>query len=131
MTFDALRKIIKKSDIASLRRELDSGVSPNLSNQFSWTLIMLAAIEGNLSMGELLISRGADVNAINDLGETPLSLAAQGGHARFVRALLDSGALVDCHPHGSSLEDWVRISSGLSQDKIASILNLINSAKSR
>ena len=60
-------------------------MSPNLSNQFSWTLLMLAAIKGNLTIGELLISSGADIDAINDFGETALSLAAHGGHTRFVR----------------------------------------------
>src|SRR5579859_5069016 len=81
-TFDALHRLIKKSDILSLSHELDSGVSPNLSNQFSWTLLMLAALEGNTSIGELLISRGADINATNKSGETALSLAAHKGHIR-------------------------------------------------
>jgi ankyrin repeat protein len=130
MTFEVLHRLIKKSDVISLRRELDTGVSPNLSNQFSWTLLMLAAIEGNRSIGELLISKGADVNAINDFGETALSLAAHGGHIPFIRALLASGASTDCHPHGTSLGEWLRVSSGLPQDKIASVLDLISSASS-
>jgi len=43
MTLDALRRLIKKSDLIALRRELDAAVGPNLSNQFSRTLLMLAA----------------------------------------------------------------------------------------
>lgn len=131
LTFDAVQRLIKKADISSLRRELNAGVDPNLANRFSWTLLMLAAVEGKLNIAELLISRGADVNATNDFGETALSLAAQRGHKRCVRALLANGASVGCHPHGSSLNDWLRSSSGLPQDKIASILDLINAAKSR
>ncbi len=129
--FETLHSLIKKSDIVSLRRELDSGISPNLSNQFSWTLLMLAALEGKLSIGELLILRGAEVNATNDFGETALSLAAHRCHTRFMRSLLANGASTHCHPHGSSLERWLRSSSGLQQEKIASILDLIKRAHSR
>ena len=130
MTFDHLKKLIKNGDIISLRRELEEGTSANLANQFSWTLLMLAANEGNLSMAELLISRGADVNAVNDLGETALSLAACAGHSRLVRVLLDNGSLPGCEPHGQTLENWLKVSSGLPQDKIASILEIIEKAKS-
>jgi ankyrin repeat protein len=49
-------------------------MNPNLSNRFAWTLLMLAALEGNLKIGELLISRGADVTATNKFGETPLTM---------------------------------------------------------
>ena len=46
MTFDEAHGLIKKGDILSLRHELDAGASPDLSNRFSWTLLMMAAIEG-------------------------------------------------------------------------------------
>ena len=87
---------------------------------------MLAAIEGNTSVGELLISRGAALDKTNDFGETALSLAAQGGHGSFLRMLLDNGASTACTPHGHSLQDWVMTASGLRQDRIASILSLLN-----
>ena len=126
MTFDEAHRLIKKSDVVCLRHELDRGLSPNLSNQFSWTLLMLAALEGNTSIGELLISRGAPLDTTNNFGETALSLAAHGGHAPFVRILLANGASPDCRPHGHSLEDWLKIASGLPQVKIASVLDLLN-----
>lgn len=129
--FETLQRLIKKGDIVSLRRELDLGMNPNLSNQLSWTLLMLAALEGNLSIGELLISRGAEVNPTNDFGETALSLAAHNGHIRFIKLLLAHGAFGDCRPHGSGLEDRLRGSSGLPRAKISSIMNLVNAAKSR
>jgi len=125
MTFDNALRLIKKGDIVSLRHELDGGASPNLWNQFSWNLLMLAAIEGNTSIGELLISRGAALNKTNSFGETALSLAALGGHTSFLRLLLVNGASRDCRPHGHSLKDWVRVASGLPQDKLVSILDLL------
>ena len=92
MTFDEAHSAIKKGDVISLRHALDSGLTPNFSNQFSWTLLMLAAIEGNTAVAELLISRGADVNRANKFGDTALSLAANGKHPRFVKLLLSHGA---------------------------------------
>jgi len=130
MTFDDLHKLIKNGDIISLRRELDEGTSANLSNQFSWTLLMLGAIKGNLPIAELLISRGANVNAVNDFGETALSLAACAGHIRLVRVLLANGSSTECKPHGHRLDHWLQVSSALPQDKIESILEIISGAKS-
>jgi uncharacterized protein len=131
LAFEKLANSIKRGDIISLRNELNAGLSPNLSNKYSWTLLMLAALEGNIRIGELLVSKGADVNASNDFGETALSLAAHAGHTRFVKFLLKNGALTDCRPHGAKLEDWLKVGSGLSTRKIASILALISVANSR
>ena len=39
-----------------------------------------------------LISHGADVNARDKLGQTPLMDASYCGHAKVVEALLDAGA---------------------------------------
>jgi ankyrin repeat protein len=128
MTFNQIHKLIKNGELSSLRSELDAGLSPNLSNQSSWTLLMLAAVEGNTAIGELLISRGAELNAKNKFGETALSLAAHGGHTAFIQVLLANGASTDCQPHGHNLNDWIRLASGLPQDKIASVLKLINKA---
>jgi ankyrin repeat protein len=124
MNFQEIHKLIKRGDIIALRKLLDEGLTPNLSNKYSWTLLMLAALEGNNLLGELLISRGADLNKLNDFGETALSLAAHQGHLLFVDLLLKNGASKDCSPHGVSLEQWMT-SSGLSEQRIALILNRI------
>jgi ankyrin repeat protein len=125
MTFNEVQRLIKNGDLSSLRHELDGGLSPSLSNQSSWTLLMLAATEGNTAIGELLVSRGAELDTINDFGETALSIAACGGHTPFIQVLLANGASINCHPHGHDLQDWIRIASGLHKYKIASILELI------
>jgi len=132
MTFDECHRLIKKGDVVSLRNGLDRDeLNPNLSNPFAWTLLMLAALEGNTSIGRLLISRGAGIDAANDFGETPLSLAAHKGHISFVRMLMASGASADVHPHGCTLEDWLKTASGLSDAKLSSILEIVNTAKHR
>jgi ankyrin repeat protein len=126
MTFDEAHRLIKKGDIVSLRHELDAGMIPDLSNQFSWTLLMLTAIEGNTAIAESLISRGADTNKANNFGDTALSLAACGGHIQLVKLLLAHGASDKCRPHGTTFENWMRVSSGLSHDRIRSVLDLVS-----
>jgi len=44
---------------------------------------MLAAVEGNIAIGQLLIEKGADIAAMNLKGETALAIATQKGHAAF------------------------------------------------
>ncbi|KAL7444487.1 hypothetical protein ACHAXM_009346 [Skeletonema potamos] len=47
---------------------------------------------GNLEVLNLLLEKGADVNACNKWRETPLLIAANNGHVEAVKALLKSGA---------------------------------------
>src|SRR5580692_11519327 len=89
MTFDEASKLIKKGDIIRLRKELQDGLSPNLANQYSWTLLMIAALEGNTSIGSLLIESGAELDSRNKSHATALSWAAHTGHSSFVSPLLE------------------------------------------
>jgi ankyrin repeat protein len=99
LTFDEAHTAIKKGDTISLRHALDAGMTPDLSNQFSWMLLMLAAIEGNAAIADLLVSRGADVNRANNFGDTPSSLAVAGNHFQFVKVFLSHEA---SQPPGSA-----------------------------
>ena len=76
MTFNQAHRAIKRGQIATLTMAVPSAISANATNRFGWTLLMLAAIEGNTSIGDLLLARGADLAALNDFGESALSLAA-------------------------------------------------------
>jgi hypothetical protein len=106
MTFGEARKLIKKGDIIGLRKELQSGLSPNMANQHSWTLLMVAALEGNTSIGSLLIESGAELDSRNNRRETALSVAAHTGHPSFVGLLLNGGASLECHPFGDTFDVW-------------------------
>jgi ankyrin repeat protein len=107
MTFDEASKLIKKGDIIRLRKELQEGLSPNLANQYSWTLLMIAALEGSASIGSLLIESGAELDRRNKGRETALSLAAHTGHSSFVGLLLTGGASLECHPFGNTFDAWL------------------------
>jgi ankyrin repeat protein len=130
MTFDKAARLIKRGNLAALRDALDSGLDPNLSNRFSWTLLMMAALAGNVGIGRLLMAKGADVQSANDGGETALSLAAQQGHLPFVELMLSYGASLECRPHGHDLDEWITRASGLPEEKIAAILGTIERARS-
>lgn len=51
-----------------------------------------AAENGNLALVKLLVANGADLNRINDLGETPIFLAAERHHFEVLQWLVDKGA---------------------------------------
>ncbi len=106
MTFAEASKIIKKGDIIRLRKELQDGLSPNMANQHSWTLLMIAALEGNSGIGSLLIESGAELDRRNKFRDTALSLAAHTGHPSFVALLLTGGASLECHPFGDTFDTW-------------------------
>ncbi|MGB8113516.1 MAG: ankyrin repeat domain-containing protein, partial [Candidatus Sulfotelmatobacter sp.] len=97
MTFDEASKLIKRGDITRLRDALERGLNPDLCNKNSWSLLMIAALEGNTSIGRSLIEKGADLDKRNKFRETALSLAAHSGHPSFVKLLLTSGASLDCY----------------------------------
>jgi ankyrin repeat protein len=107
MTFDEASKLIRKGDIIGLRKELRDGLSPNMASQYSWTLLMIAALEGNTSIGSQLIESGAELDRRNESHETALSLAAHTGHPSFVGLLLTGGASLECHPFGNIFDDWL------------------------
>jgi ankyrin repeat protein len=115
--------------MVSLNRALDDGLDPNLANRFAWTLLMLVAMEGNTLVGKVLFDKGAKINAANDFGDTALSLAAHAGHVKFTRWLLSVGASTDCRPHGHDMTTWIKIGSGLPNDKLAEVLTLIGQKK--
>lgn len=54
--------------------------------------LLQSAYENDLAGVEKLLQKGADVNAANDLGATPLWAACQNGSAAMVRLLLNAGA---------------------------------------
>ncbi len=72
------------------------------------TPLHCAAKAGRLSVVELLIRRGADINAVNDdsYGKTPLHCAAKAGRSRVVELLIRCGADINARTrinHNTSL----------------------------
>jgi ankyrin repeat protein len=126
MTFRELHRAIKRGDVIALTHALDSGVSPDLPNRFGWTPLMLAALTGNTSVGELLIVRGAALDKKTKSGENALSLAAHKGHTPFIRLLLSKGAARDWGPQGHVLGPWLQNGARLPRQKVDEIMELVH-----
>ncbi len=125
ISYRAAQTLIKRGDEPVLRVALEAGLDPNLANQHGWSLLMLAALEGAVPIGTLLLNQGAAVDPRNRHEETALSLAAQKGHVPFMKLLLDHGASVHCRPHGVALLDWLTTSSGFPEAKLAEIRTVL------
>ena len=61
-----------------------------------------AALKGQKEIAELLIAKGADVNAKYDRGWTPLLWAAREGHKEIAELLIAKGADVNAKDDGGA-----------------------------
>ena len=92
-TADDLIQAIRKNDLASLKSSLAKGAAVDTRDQRGTTLLMHAAAIGSPEAVKLLLDKGADVNAHNELEATPLILAA--GSVEKARLLIEKGAGVN------------------------------------
>jgi ankyrin repeat protein len=75
---------------------LDAGADVESANQEGQTALMLAARAGSMNVAEVLVGRGADVNAREAWrGQTALMWAADSNSPELTRFLIDQGANVD------------------------------------
>lgn len=130
ISYRAAQTLIKRGNEPALHTALDTGLDANLANKNGWTLLMLAALEGSVTLGKLLLGKGAAIDARNQHDESALSLAAQKGHIEFLQLLMDRGADVNCRPHGTSLPLWLTNSPGLSKATLGKVLSMLNTPKS-
>lgn len=56
------------------------------------TLLMLAAYAGHIELSRELLQRGADPNALNDMGQSIIAGAVFKGYNEIVRILAEKGA---------------------------------------
>jgi ankyrin repeat protein len=87
MTYRGAQTLIKRGDEPALRAALEANLDPNLANQNGWTLLMLAAVEGNVPIGRLLIEKGATIDTSNNKADTAQTLATHRGHTLFADLL--------------------------------------------
>jgi uncharacterized protein len=71
---------------------VDAGVPVNLTDAAGNTLLMLAAYHGHAPTVAMLAGRGADVDRMNDRGQSPLAGAVFKGEEDVVSTLLVAGA---------------------------------------
>jgi ankyrin repeat protein len=81
-------------------------------NLFGMTALHVAASKGDKTIVELLLTRGADIEAREDTGRTPLHTAAFRGYHEIVELLLLKGAKVNAQTNdGKTPLDWAILNS--------------------
>ena len=83
---------VESRDSALARSLLDSGVPVSETQADGTTALHWASHLEQIDLVNLLLGKGADPNAVNRYGVTPLSLAATNGSPATVASLLDAGA---------------------------------------
>ena len=92
-------------------------------NSDGWTPLHLAAFFGQVELANVLIDRGADVNArsTNSMKNTPLHAAAAGGNVQAVDLLLKRGADANATQEGG----WTALHSAAQSGNRAMVETLI------
>lgn len=86
----------KANDVGKIRQLLSDGASPNQTDEDGGTTGMhVSASSGNLQILAILYKAGADINARNSVGDSPLDLAAQHDQLEAVKLLLDMKARIN------------------------------------
>ena len=94
----AFANALELGDVRQARQWLDAGLPVNFAGSRIGSGLMIGAWEGNLELMELFRARGADLNAVNDNGESALALAAWRGQKAAVAWLLERGARINAGP---------------------------------
>jgi ankyrin repeat protein len=88
---------LKFGDVEMVKTLLDLGVPTDFADGNGITMLGRAVLNNEVDLARTLIARGANVNAIDNLGMTPLLWAANidFGDAEMIDVLLKSGAKTD------------------------------------
>ena len=91
---DEFSRAVMGGEVAKVTKLLDEGVPVGSVDSADVPPLGWAAVGGDTRMVELLIARGASLDAVGSLG-TPLHMAAQSGYVEMLAFLLKHGARID------------------------------------
>lgn len=95
---DLLLRYAERGDLNRIASLIEAGADVNVRDAKGWTPLHAAAYRGNKATAELLIARGANLQASTvgpRGGITPLHAAASKGHRELVELLISKGARVN------------------------------------
>ncbi|SHK72834.1 hypothetical protein SAMN05421803_1304 [Nocardiopsis flavescens] len=107
---DELFERVRHGDTGAVLRYLDAGGDPRIRDRHGRTLLHHAGVLDHAALLPRLLGAGADVNAPDAAGHTPLYFAVVGsGTVELARALLEAGARTTGigGDHGDELSDAV------------------------
>jgi serine/threonine-protein phosphatase 6 regulatory ankyrin repeat subunit B len=93
----------------------------------SVNLLMTAASKGHVGLAKLLLGRGAEVDARNDIGYTALHFAARWGHEDVVETLISSGADISRR----DVNGWTALMHASIENHLAVVRFLLEHLKGR
>ena len=85
----------RAGNAVELERLLSLGVPASIRDHKGNSLVMLASYHGHQEAVRVLAARGAELEAVNDRGQTPLQGVAFKGDVAMAELLLSVGAQVD------------------------------------
>ncbi|MGD9643644.1 MAG: ankyrin repeat domain-containing protein [Elusimicrobiales bacterium] len=88
---ERLTAAVRAGDVAGVRAALASGASANEGGDGSWTPLMMAVMQDDIEITDILLDNKADVYARNKALQTPLHLAARWGKERSMARLIKRG----------------------------------------
>ena len=92
----SIHEAAAEGNIKRVKQHLVEGVDVNAKFKDGWTPLHMAAEGGHREIVDLLIAKGADINATagwgDGVGWTPLHMAAEEGHKKVVELLILKGA---------------------------------------
>jgi ankyrin repeat protein len=90
-TSEAFRRALFDGDINAMKASVIDFTNIDKSYE-GWTALIHVSTRGYPQLIPFLVERGANVNAVTQIGNTSLHLAAQNGSVRCIHALLKYGA---------------------------------------
>jgi len=118
----SLISCVRRGDVDKAAELLQRGANPKAANASGMTALQYAAMTGRIEIMKMLISKGADVNARDQFGRTPLLEACGRPNTQAVALLLEAGATP--HPEALGFACWLNrseatallLKAGLSPD---------------
>ncbi len=118
---EAARIAVAEDDLASLERLLAEGTNINASKgKYKTTILMEAAVRGNLKVIKLLLDKGANIDMVDQDGWTALMGATVQGRTEPVRLLLEHGA--DVNAKNCNGETALVMATGMQHSEIEDVL---------
>ena len=93
--YDDFLNAVKTGNAREVRQLLRRGVDANTTDAGGQSVLHLASRDGTIEVAQVLVTAGAEIDRRNKNGETPIMLAALGGHRSMVEFLLSKEAQIN------------------------------------